>query len=78
MKHYSQLLNLMYLLDIIFQALTLIESFCLADGGLRTTIGRADGKPYEYTYDWALNENSLNKIDFSPIVNGLKNCKPRL
>lgn len=59
-------------------ALTLIESFCLADGGLRTTIGRADGKPYEYTYDWALNENSLNKIDFSPIVNGLKNCRPRL
>ena len=50
----------------------------MADGGLRTTIGRADGKPYEYTYDWAVNENSINKKDFSSVVNQLKNSKPRL
>ncbi|CAD8072476.1 unnamed protein product [Paramecium sonneborni] len=60
------------------EALVLIESFCLADGGLRTTIGRADGKPYEYTYDWALNENSINQMELTSVVNQLKNCRPKL
>lgn len=43
----------------------MIEAFKYNDGALRSTIGCSDGKPYERTYNWAVNDNSLNKKDFS-------------
>jgi acyl-CoA oxidase len=42
------------------QAIGLVEAFNFNDNVLRTTIGCHDGKPYEYMYDWAIKENSVN------------------
>ncbi|CAK60092.1 unnamed protein product (macronuclear) [Paramecium tetraurelia] len=44
------------------QAIGLVEAFNFNDNALRTCIGCHDGKPYEYIYDWATKENSVNKV----------------
>ncbi|CAD8157441.1 unnamed protein product [Paramecium pentaurelia] len=60
------------------EAIGLVEAFRYNDASLRSTIGCSDGQPYEKTYYSAINDNSLNKTDFKPIINQLKNIKARL
>ncbi|CAD8065474.1 unnamed protein product [Paramecium sonneborni] len=60
------------------EAIGLVEAFRYNDASLRTTIGCSDGQPYEKIYHSAVNDNSLNKYDFKPIINQLKNIKARL
>ncbi|CAD8203123.1 unnamed protein product [Paramecium pentaurelia] len=60
------------------QAIGLVEAFNFNDNALRTCIGCHDGKPYEYIYDWATKENSVNKVPQAVIdLMGTK-IKPKL
>lgn len=54
-----------------------MEAFNFNDNALRTTIGCHDGKPYEYIYDWATKENSVNKRPVPEAVISLMGTKLR-
>ncbi|CAK90239.1 unnamed protein product (macronuclear) [Paramecium tetraurelia] len=57
------------------QALGLVEAFNFTDNALRTCIGCHDGKPYEYIYEWATKENSVNIKGVPQAVNDLMGTK---
>ncbi|CAD8212955.1 unnamed protein product [Paramecium pentaurelia] len=57
------------------QALGLVEAFNFSDNALRTCIGCHDGKPYEYIYEWATKENSVNIKGVPQAVNDLMGTK---